>query len=176
MLLKSNKYQDLSTDYLAHIKSSANVSTDASNLERINRWHSAWRMFEARPVFGFGPGTYKFKYAPFQLFSEKTRISTDFGEVGGAHSEYLGPLAEEGLIGFLLMVVLVSTIMYTGIKLYTALTQQSLKRLVLGLLLGLVTYFVHGVLNNFLDTDKAAVPVWGFAAALVAIDIYHKKR
>jgi putative inorganic carbon (HCO3(-)) transporter len=31
-------------------------------------------------------------------------------------------------------------------------------------------------LNNFLDTDKAFVPFWGFIAMLVAIDVYHKKK
>ena len=40
-------------------------------------------------------------------------------------------------------------------------------------MLGLVTYFSHGFLNNFLDTDKLSVPVWGFIAILVALDIYH---
>jgi hypothetical protein len=42
-------------------------------------------------------------------------------------------------------------------------------------LLGLITYFSHGVLNNFLDTDKLSVPVWGFIAILVALDVYHLK-
>jgi hypothetical protein len=37
-----------------------------------------------------------------------------------------------------------------------------------------MTYFIHGVLNNYLDTDKASVPFWGFIAVLVAIDIYHR--
>lgn len=50
-----------------------------------------------------------------------------------------------------------------------------MKSLVLAVLLGLVTYFVHGVLNNFLDTDKASVPFWGFIAILVVIDIYHSR-
>jgi hypothetical protein len=34
----------------------------------------------------------------------------------------------------------------------------------------------HAFLNNFLDTDKAAVPFWGFIAGIVAIDLYHKER
>jgi len=42
--------------------------------------------------------------------------------------------------------------------------------------LGLVTYFVHGFLNNFLDTDKLSVPVWGFMAILVALDVYHSHK
>jgi hypothetical protein len=38
--------------------------------------------------------------------------------------------------------------------------------------LGLITYFVHGTLNNFLNTDKASVPFWGLVAIIVALDLY----
>lgn len=41
------------------------------------------------------------------------------------------------------------------------------------IMLGLITYYVHGLMNNFLDTDKASVPFWGFTAMLVAMDLYH---
>jgi len=43
--------------------------------------------------------------------------------------------------------------------------------LAMGLFLGLITYFVHGVLNNYLDTDKASAPFWGFLALLVVLDL-----
>ena len=55
------------------------------------------------------------------------------------------------------------------------LQNKDAKMLVMVFLLGLITYFAHGVLNNFLDQDKAAVPFWAFAAAIAAIDIYHSK-
>jgi hypothetical protein len=42
--------------------------------------------------------------------------------------------------------------------------------------LSLITYFIHGFLNNFLDTDKASVPVWGLFAMILALDLYHKKQ
>ncbi|MBI3240632.1 MAG: O-antigen ligase family protein, partial [Flavobacteriia bacterium] len=38
-----------------HFSSVVNVKNDASNLERINRWICAYRMFEDRPWLGFGP-------------------------------------------------------------------------------------------------------------------------
>ncbi|MCP4551070.1 MAG: O-antigen ligase family protein, partial [Bacteroidetes bacterium] len=53
-----------SGNYVAHIKSIYNISSDASNLERINRWQSAIRMFKERPIVGWGPGSYQFVYAP----------------------------------------------------------------------------------------------------------------
>ncbi len=43
-------------------------------------------------------------------------------------------------------------------------------------LVGLLTYYIHGLLNNFLDTDKAAVPFWGFTAIIVAMDIFHGSK
>ena len=38
-------------------------------------------------------------------------------------------------------------------------------------LLGLCTYFIHAVLNNFLDSDEASVPFWALGAVLVALDM-----
>jgi O-antigen ligase len=151
----------------------SNISSDASNLERINRWQSALRLFEDKPVFGWGPGTYQFVYAPYQRSKEKTIISTNLGDKGNAHSEYLGPLAEEGLPGSLFVILLVGMVIYTGIKVYIKTKDREIKFLSMMSLLGLVTYFAHGFLNNFLDTDKLSVPFWGFIAILTALDVYH---
>ncbi|MDZ7778321.1 MAG: O-antigen ligase family protein [Bacteroidales bacterium] len=78
--LEDNK-QDSSGDFKEHVQSMYNISTDALNLERLNRWQSALRLFEERPVMGWGPGTYQFVYAPFQRSKEKTIISTNFGDM-----------------------------------------------------------------------------------------------
>jgi len=44
------------------------------------------------------------------------------------------------------------------------------------LILSLSTYFIHGFLNNYLDTVKAAVPVWGFCAAFIALEAHLIKK
>lgn len=165
--------QDSSDDFAEHVQSISNISSDASNLERLNRWNCALRMFEERPVFGFGPGTYQFQYARFQFESEKTIISTNMGDGGNAHSEYLGPLAESGLFGFLSFALLVGVVIYKGVRVYYRIEDPEMKIILMGVLLGLITYVTHGVLNNYLDTDKASVPFWGFMAMIVAIELYH---
>jgi hypothetical protein len=38
--------------------------------------------------------------------------------------------------------------------------------------LALLSYFFHGILNNFLDTDKASALFWGYIAVIVSYDIY----
>ena len=159
-----------------HLESMSNVSTDASNLERINRWNCAVRMFQERPVFGWGPGTYSFTYAPFQHSAELTVISTNFGTKGNAHSEYLGKLSETGFIGLLSFLLVLFFTFYKASMLYIKLKDKDLRVLLMSVILALVSYFVHGVLNNYLDTDKASVPVWTSIAIIVAIDIYHSKE
>ena len=175
MKLEKNR-QDSADDFSKHVKSISNISSDASNLERLNRWNSAFRMFELKPFMGWGPGTYAFKYAPFQLSKDKTIISTNAGDLGNAHSEYIGPLAESGIFGSLTFILILIASIYSGVTLYFKLTDEHMKGLVMALTLGLITYYIHGFLNNFLDTDKASCPFWGFMAMLVMIECYHLKE
>lgn len=174
MKLEKNR-QRSSTDLNTHLQSISNITTDASNLERINRWNSALRMFKERPFFGWGPGTYQFKYAPFQHSNEMTIISTNAGDRGNSHSEYIGPLAESGVFGSITFILIVIVVIYRGTMLYIRSKDKEIRLITLGILLGLITYFIHGAMNNFLDTDKASVPFWGFIAILVALDVYHGK-
>jgi O-antigen ligase len=173
--LSKNK-QDSSEDLSEHMSSVTNIATDASNLERINRWNSAFKMFNERPIFGFGPGTYMFQYAPYQMSFDRTIISTDFADGGNAHSEYIGPLAESGILGALTFLAVIIATIVTGVKVFYKSKNKELKILALSSLLGLITYYIHGFLNNFLDTDKASVPFWGFTAIIVAADIFYKKE
>ncbi|MCB0480769.1 MAG: O-antigen ligase family protein [Flavobacteriales bacterium] len=172
--LEKNR-QDSSSDLSEHVESISNVATDASNVERLNRWNAAFSMFKERPVFGHGPGTYMFLYAPYQHSSLLTIISTNFGDGGNAHSEYFGPLAETGVLGLLTFIGLIFMFYYTAIPLYYRIEGQNNRLILMGSILGITTYLIHGFLNNFLDTDKASVPFWGCFAVVVAIDLYQKK-
>jgi len=170
--LEKNK-QDSSADIAEHVKSMSNITTDDSNLERLNRWTAAFRMFEEKPIFGWGPGTYMFKYAPHQLSSKKTLISTDFGDLGNAHSEYIGPLSESGILGSLSFILIAVFALITGFKVYNRLRNKRLKIIVMSFILALITYLIHGSLNNYLDTDKASALFWGTIALFVSLEIYY---
>jgi O-antigen ligase len=176
MLKIGRNKQSSSQDLAKHLQSVSNIKSDASNLERINRWSSAVRMFKKEPLFGFGPGTYKFKYAPFQRSTEITYVSTNAGSLGNAHSEYLGPMAEQGLMGTIGMLMIVILSIVTGTRVYQKSDRTEIRLLAIGILIGLFTYFLHGFLNNFLDQDKASAPFWSMIAILVALDVYHHKR
>lgn len=160
---------DSSGDLTEHVQSIINIKSDASNLERINRWDAAIAMFKERPLFGWGPGTYQFQYAPFQMSYNKTIISTNFGTGGNAHSEYLGLLSEAGVLGLLGFLLIITFALYTafGVLKKKSLTVEE-RNIATACLVGLITYIFHGVLNNFLDMDKIAALFWGYMAIMLA--------
>ncbi|KWW29754.1 MAG: Lipid A core--O-antigen ligase-like protein [bacterium P3] len=172
----SKNTQDSSLTLSGQIQSISNISTDASNLERLNRWACAFRMFAEKPLSGYGPGTYQFFYGSYQRSDQLSTISTNAGDLGNAHSEYIGPLAEQGVMGLLLVTALFLCTFATGVRVHRTAADPAMRTLALTLTLCLTTYYIHGFFNNFLDTDKLSVPFWAFTAAIVSIDRYAEKR
>ncbi len=175
MRLEKNR-QDSSAHFVEHVQSISNIKTDASNLERINRWKAAMRMFEEYPFFGTGPGTYQFLYAPYQKAKDRTIISTNAGNMGNAHSEYITPLVERGVFGLVFFLCIIISVYITGIKTYKRIKDKELKMIIAVILTGMFSYLMHGFMNNFLDTEKASVIFWGFIAIIVKLSIDSKKE
>jgi hypothetical protein len=149
---------------------------DVSLLERLNRYSCALRMAADRPLTGHGPGTYQFAYLSYQLPEERTRISVDRagteqeGRGGEAHSEYLQRLADAGWPGLLGLLGWIGAFFFGGAKkIYRSnpavFSQQNILRTTLWL--AVMGYWVHGLTNNFLHTDKVAVWVMGAMAAVM---------
>jgi multisubunit Na+/H+ antiporter MnhB subunit len=77
--------------------------------------------------------------------------------------------------GMLIVIAIVVGLVVVGMRNYRKADTREVRMLSLAITLGLVTYFLHGLMNNFLDTDKASIPVWGFIAMLVSMNIYSLK-
>lgn len=156
-------------------RSVANITTDVSNVERLNRWVSAWRMFKERPLTGFGPGTYQFVYIPYQeeQFMNRLTVTDPWnppdGSGGTAHSEYLLLLSEAGIFGLIGFLLLIGR--WTWLTMHHWRFHPNRKQLFVAFV-ALSTYFFHALVNNFLTTDKFAFLFWGTAAYLVAR--YHR--
>lgn len=161
-------------DIQEHLQSITNVSNDASNAERINRWLSAIEMSVERPWFGFGPGTYQFQYGTFQRRENMTRISTFHGDGGNAHSEYLNVLSEQGYMGLILFLILLYNTFLVAQRLIYRGKGQQIRNLSLAVFLALVTYFAHGIVNSFIDVDKAAALVFSGLAALASLELQNR--
>lgn len=175
-LSKNDSESSTTNSVVEKLQSISNISTDASNVERLNRWFSAIDMFKEKPIFGFGPGTYQFNYAPYQKPAYRTIITTNAGTGGNAHSEFLGPLSESGIMGMLIIVVLIFLVISKGLRVYKNTQSNSLKIFSLMAVLSLTSYFFHGILNNFLDTEKLAIPVFGLIAIVAICDIVYQQE
>ena len=171
-----NVESERGSDIKEHAGSIANINSSASNKERINRWESALSMFSEKPFLGFGPGTYPFQYAPYQKEENLTRISTYHGDKGGVHSEYLKPLSESGLPGLISFLVVILVTIWTAFRVIYRSSDKSISILAASLMLGLLTYYIHGFVNFFLDTDKTSALFWGMTGMIVALDLQRRKE
>jgi O-antigen ligase len=133
-------------------------------------------MFRDRPATGFGPGTYLNSYAKYQVTTEMTRISTNHGEKGNAHSEYLMYLSETGLPGLIIFLITIFFVIAKAIRIFNTSKDIRLKWLSFSILMGFLTYLIHGLFNSFIDTDKAAILFYAAIAAIVSIDLYHNEE
>lgn len=152
------------------------LSRDVSSLERLNRYACALRMATARPLAGFGPGTFQFQYIPYQKPEEMTRISATapvmrrgpdtYGRGGGAHSEWMQALAETGWPGLLCWAVLMFVMLGKSTwRLWMA--RSSIDQpLAAGVFLCLFVFFLHSQVNNILHDGRVAALFWVCAALL----------
>jgi len=169
---------DRESGWIDRTRSVGNVTTDVSNLERLNRWVAAWRMFQEKPITGFGPGTYQFEYIPFQEPGLMNRLSVTNpwnvpeGSGGTAHSEYLLALSEMGIFGLLAWLLIMGR--WSWLAFFRWRSHPNRKQMMIAYI-ALSTYFFHALVNNFLTTDKFAFLFWGTAAWLVSGHLYHER-
>ena len=145
-----------------------------SNLERVNRWYAGWNMFVSDPVTGVGFGTYTDNYIQYRRFPLGTEQSEMYM---GVHSEYLKVLSETGLVGVFAAALALGAVLAVARRAISRSAGDPFVRgLAVGLTGGLITYLVHGTVNNYMVYDKAAIPVWTAVGLLAAIDTLKKPR
>ena len=172
-LFYENKYVSHTSNasYWEQIESSSNISSDLSNLERINRWVSGLKMFEVKPFVGFGPGTYQFEYIPYQKPELMNRLSVlnpwhpPENSGGTAHSEYVLALSEMGICGMVSLLLLFGRWFWIAFNLASFHHRRSIIIIAFTVI---STYMFHALFNNFLNTDKFAFLFWGFSAWMTA--------
>ena len=84
-----------SPKYVERLSTTLNTTTNRSNVDRIWTWKASWDMFKDHPVNGVGLNNWGWYYrnAGYKYAEEKQNLPH-------AHSNYMQPLAETGIIGF----------------------------------------------------------------------------
>jgi tetratricopeptide (TPR) repeat protein len=127
------------------------------NGNRHNLWASGWAAFKARPLQGTGPGTFEFWWS---------RNGTNGEFVRDAHNIYLEALAEQGVIGLLLLVAFFAGLLVAALRARSKLRSDS----GVGVHAGLVAVFCVFALQAGVDWmwESTAVAVLALAAIACA--------
>ena len=127
---------------------------DVSGMERVYRWVAASRMIADKPLVGSGAATFYPEYKRYTLKSFRTYVS-DNREKSTTHNYFLLQLAEQGIPGFLLFVILMATALLRAERLYhRARPWPEIRRVVLAATLSLVIIIFHLTLNELVEADK----------------------
>jgi O-antigen ligase len=169
----SNTYVSRSqnNEWTGNLLSAGNVTTDVSNIERLNRWYSGFKMFLEKPLTGFGPGTYKFVYIPYQKKELMNRLTVKNpwnipeNSGGTAHSEYILALSEMGIFGLAALMLFLGRLFWITFVKARHHARRASRAVAFA---ALSTYLFHGLFNNFLNVDKFAFLFWIMAAWLLA--------
>ncbi|MBD2768621.1 O-antigen ligase family protein [Hymenobacter sp. BT664] len=139
---------------------------DVSGMERVYRWVAAARMIAEKPMTGSGAATFYPEYKRYTVKSFRTYVSNN-PEKSTTHNYFLLQLAEQGIPGFLLFVILIATALLLAESLYhRARHQPEVQRVVLAATFSLVVIIFHLVLNELVEVDKIG-PVFFVCLALL---------
>jgi O-antigen ligase len=147
----------------------------STNFDRIDRWMSALAIWRDHPILGAGWGTYGDEYFRGYVYN---RMSYASRFRMGAHNIHLEQLAEGGLIAASLFLWVLWTYLAEARRIYRKTLGNIFCRTALLASFGAVlSYLIHGQVNNLGPSDKISVTFW-FLLAIPAITerIYLKEN
>lgn len=156
-----------------HLSSTTKLE-DISSAERVYRWIAGFRMWEANPITGFGPGNFYNFYKSYTVNKFKTYVS-DNPERSTVHNYFLLQLVEGGLVGLLIFISLSLGIFYYGQKIYQATKDKFDRGLALTINLGLLIIYINLMVNDLLEDIKIGTMFFLFISLLVNQDLKNRR-
>ena len=146
------------TDFSEHIAATINMK-DVSNAERFYRWVAGFRMFVERPVTGFGPNNFYSSYRPYTLNSFETWVSNN-PEHSSIHNYFLLTLAEQGIPGLVLMLILWFGMLFRLQYLYNKLQDPFYRTVTITIAAILAMILSINLMSDMIETDKIGSLFW----------------
>jgi O-antigen ligase len=148
---------------------------DVSTMERVFRWVAGFRMVQAKPIFGFGPGNFTFFYEKYTVTSFTTYVSNN-EERSGVHCYFLMVAIEQGIIGFLIFLIFSAFVLLFGEKIYHQTADPSGRRMLLMAWLSFAIIALLMLMNDLVETDKVGSFFWLCCAIMVNVDLANQAK
>jgi len=135
---------------------------DSSNAYRIKIWKIAIDIIKDFPIAGVG-----FGYIPFkQVFETYIRTMPAYH----AHNTYLETLAEMGIGGFIIFIILIFILYkYSIKKLIVNQKDRYIRTVSAGVLSGLSAILAHGAVENVLYLPKIIITFWFLVSFILVL-------
>ncbi len=141
-----------------------------ANYDRLDRWFAAINMWQANPYFGVGWGAYPDLYFSYQTFPDAFSSHIRMG----AHNLYLELLAETGVVGLLIFLVMIYTFFRQAIMLQRTIQSGFQQLFLIGMQGAMITYLIHAFFNNLGPSDKISLFFWFFLGMIPTFQaLYH---
>jgi O-antigen ligase len=147
---------------------------DISTMERVYRWIAGFRMVEAQPFTGFGPGNFYTFYKGYTVNDFKTYVS-DNPEQSGIHCYYLMLAVEQGVMSTILFFVLVFYVLYKGEKIYFQLKDKEHRAILLAALSSYIIILGLLLINDMVETDKVGAFFFINMAIIINVDLTNRR-
>ena len=172
-LLHDNKYLDYAPNYqstVAHydfdnLMDATTKLEDISTMERVHRWVAGFHMVAERPLTGFGPGSFYPSYMDFTLNKFKTYVSHN-PEKSGMHNNYLTVFVEQGIVGFLIMILMMVIPLVYGERYYHLSSDPHDKALIMAATISIALIAAVLIINELLEADKVG-PLFFLSLAIL---------
>jgi O-antigen ligase len=172
----SNDYQStiFHKDFREHLIATYELK-DVSTAERLYRWVAGIRMAADNRITGFGPTSFYRNYKSYTQPAFKTWVSRN-EEQSTVHNYFLLVLVEQGWIGLLFLVGLLSMLFYRVQVIYHRTRDQFWRVTVMAASAILVMECVVNFLSDMIETDKAGSVFYLCIAVIVSADIATRKK
>lgn len=148
---------------------------DASSMERLNMWISVFRMYQEKPIAGYGPNNFPSTYKPYSVMYFKTWVSDNVLNLS-CHNYFWLLLAEQGLVGLLLFLLFIGLILSQIQKTYHQTTSNFTKPLLAALACIMGIFLVILFFNDLIETNKNGSLFFIFLALLVKLQQFSKEN
>ena len=146
------------TEFSEHIAATVTMK-DVSNAERFYRWVAGFRIFVEKPITGVGPNNFYTSYRPYTLNSFETWVSNN-PEHSTIHNYFLLTLAEQGIVGLGLLLLLWFGMLFKLQYLYQKLQSQFYRTVTLtvAIIVGMIASI--NFMSDMIETDKIGSLFW----------------
>jgi O-antigen ligase len=143
---------------------------DVSTAERFYRWVAGVRMISDRWQTGYGPNTFYENYKPYAVPAFKTWVS-DNKDRSTVHNYFLLTFIEQGVIGFLLLLLLIGAFFWYAQKIYRKAKDPFWKTVTATITVIFSMICTVNFLSDLVETDKVGSFYYLCIALLLVADL-----